>query len=241
MMATEFDPRPAGMPQQTSSIQPQAALPDVPRPRVLVEGIDVSHWQGVIDWKAVAGAGYRFAIIKATQGKSYRDPCFERNLFQAQEAGLLVTGYHFAEPDSNDPLAEVDNYLRAMDSDFSDLLPARLDLEGEVRLSPSHLQSWAYAWLNAVQQRTDRMPGPYSCPSYIRRNLNTADNMLTYFPLWISDPNGLETPRIAPWTTWAFWQVDCKGKVPGVQGHCDIDVYNGDYEGLKALMKPYYR
>jgi len=63
-----------------------------------VNGIDVSHFQGKVDWVAVYNAGYRFAFVKATQGNRFIDSCFVMNMYNAHNAGILVGAYHFAEP-----------------------------------------------------------------------------------------------------------------------------------------------
>jgi lysozyme len=63
-----------------------------------VVGIDVSHWQGDIDWFKVYNAGYRFAFVKATQGTLFKDPNFETNMEKGRDAGMLMGAYHFAEP-----------------------------------------------------------------------------------------------------------------------------------------------
>src|SRR6059058_1692614 len=65
-----------------------------------LEGIDVSHWNGSIDWSQVASSGERFAIMKATEGRTYVDPTYSSNRQGALDAGLAVTAYHFARPDS---------------------------------------------------------------------------------------------------------------------------------------------
>lgn len=64
------------------------------------QGIDVSHYQGDIDWKKVAGSGITFAFVKATEGETYKDPTFMRNAEGAADAGLLAGAYHFLKATS---------------------------------------------------------------------------------------------------------------------------------------------
>jgi lysozyme len=64
----------------------------------LIPGIDVSKWQGEIDWSKVANSGVRFAYIKATEGTGYTDPCFAVNWQSAKSAGVLRGAYHFFHP-----------------------------------------------------------------------------------------------------------------------------------------------
>ncbi|MBS3817340.1 MAG: amidase domain-containing protein, partial [Candidatus Thermoplasmatota archaeon] len=63
-----------------------------------VDGIDVSHWQGDIDWNSVYGDGYRFAFCKATEGTSYVDDTFTTNMDNGTDAGVYMGPYHFAHP-----------------------------------------------------------------------------------------------------------------------------------------------
>ena len=71
-----------------------------PPPAATLEGIDVSHYQGAIDWPSVAAAGKRFAIVQATDGETCLDPMYATNHANARAAGTRVTAYHFAEPSS---------------------------------------------------------------------------------------------------------------------------------------------
>src|SRR5690349_19698694 len=68
---------------------------------VNITGIDVSHWQGTINWTSVANAGYKFAFMKATQDTNYTDPTFATNIANATAAGLIVGPYHFCSLDTN--------------------------------------------------------------------------------------------------------------------------------------------
>lgn len=81
------------------------------------KGIDVSHWQGIIDWKKVRGAGYSFAFLKATEGSRIVDDRFRANAQDAKNAGLLVGAYHFTRAASTDDVKnEVDHFLQVIES-----------------------------------------------------------------------------------------------------------------------------
>src|SRR5688572_13662578 len=94
------------------------------------DGIDISHWQNEIDWTRVAGAGKRFAFMKASEDHDYVDPTYGLNRARAKAAGLRVGAYHFAQPSktSGDALAEADHFLDTAVIDSGDLPPV-LDLE----------------------------------------------------------------------------------------------------------------
>ena len=77
-------------------------------------GVDVSRYEGVVDWKKVAAAGYRFAIIRATLGRrSYTDPTFNTNWTGAKAAGLLVSAYHVVVA-TNYANKQIDRFFSAL-------------------------------------------------------------------------------------------------------------------------------
>ena len=71
-------------------------------------GIDVSHWQGSINWTSVKNAGVDFAYIKATEGTAYKDPQFNTNYPAAYHAGVIRGAYHFARPGSSSGAAQAE-------------------------------------------------------------------------------------------------------------------------------------
>ena len=104
-------------------------VPPPPETSGFIEGIDVSHWQGVISWPDVAAAGKRFAFMKASEGVKYVDPTYATNRAQANANGLKVGAYHFAKPDTdvNDATIEADHFVDTAQWSSGDLLPV-LDL-----------------------------------------------------------------------------------------------------------------
>src|SRR5918996_6642155 len=102
-------------------------------------GIDVSHFQGEVDWQAVAGAGVRFAFIKATEGVADIDPCFRQNWQDSRAAGLLRGAYHFLHPnlDAGQQAAHFLSVVRLDD----DALPPALDIEVTDGVDPSALRA----------------------------------------------------------------------------------------------------
>ncbi len=131
-------PTPTPDPFATPTPSPFPSPTATPFPFLPVtEGIDISHWQGTIDWNGVAGAGKRFAYMKASEGTSYRDPTYPTNRDQAKALGLYVGAYHFAQPGRTpgDAVAEADFFLAVSQLAAGDLLPA-LDLEVTGGLGP---------------------------------------------------------------------------------------------------------
>jgi GH25 family lysozyme M1 (1,4-beta-N-acetylmuramidase) len=194
------------------------------------EGIDVSHWQGTIDWVKVAASGRTFAFAKATEGTSFLDDHYAKNKAGAMGQGMLFGAYHFARPGSNDPVAEANWFVDNIGLQQGMMVPA-LDLEVTGGLGPTALTTWTKAWLAQVASRTGVKPLIYTSPSFWRTNLNDsrwfADN--GYSILWVAHWK-VASPSVpgSNWGghSWTFWQYSSDGTVPGISGRVDLDRYH---------------
>jgi GH25 family lysozyme M1 (1,4-beta-N-acetylmuramidase) len=199
----------------------------------LLEGIDVSTWQGTIDYAKVAASGRRFVVAKATEGIGFTDPKWALNRTAAPAAGLRVTGYHFARPDLNptDAVGEADWFVSQLGLVPGMLVPA-LDLERHGTLSAAALQAWVGAWLDEVYAKTGVRPMIYTSPSfwksYVGDTRTFADEGYTI--LWVAHWF-VSNPSVPAqnWGGhgWTFWQYDDCGTVPGMSGCVDLDRYHG--------------
>ena len=210
------------------------ATPPVPSLR----GIDVSHWQGAVDWRAVAGAGYRFAFVKATEGRSRVDPAFARNRREATAAGLAVGAYHFARPDRSpgDALAEANAFLRVAEPSAGGLVPV-LDLEASGSLGPDRLQAWVRTWLDRVRSATGVRPAIYAGPTFWRVHMANTTDFVSY-PLMLADHVTPPTVPANGWSGlgWTIWQWSICGRVPGVSSDCvDLDALRADRMKLVTM------
>jgi GH25 family lysozyme M1 (1,4-beta-N-acetylmuramidase) len=196
-------------------------------------GIDVSHYQETIDWTKVAASGRRFAIAKATDGRSFIDPMYATNKAEAMAAGLVFGAYHFARPDgsANDAVLEADHFVDVAQLGQGNLVPV-LDLERTGDLTPEQLIAWMLAWLGEVTARTGVRPMIYTSPHGwdSRTDDSTAIVDAGYTVLWIAHW-GVDTPTLPAndWQGfgWMFWQHSNCGSVPGIQGCVDSDWFNG--------------
>ncbi len=195
-------------------------------------GLDVSHYQGNIDWNQVAGAGYTFAYVKASEGVTYKDPMFVTNIQGASAAGLEVGAYHFARPTSNSAISEADHFVDTIQPYMSYLtLPPALDLEVGESMGWGALSNWAKTFLERVESRLGVTPIIY-VSSYYARHL---DPSLTRWNLWVAH-YGVSSPNTGVWSDWMFWQYTDSGSVPGISGTVDLDVYHGTTK-FTNLMK----
>ena len=199
-----------------------------------IRGIDVSGWQGSVDWGAVRRSGRLFGFAKATEGVTFLDSTFAGNRQGMAKSGLALRGfYHFARPDRNSAAAEADHFLQTVGA----LAPGEVAvLDLEVAASPA-VGDWAAEWLGRVAQATGRTPILYSYQSYLY-SIPTA--RLTQYPLWIAawGRNDGAVPASSPstdrWSRWTWWQYTSVASVPGVSGNVDESLFAGSAEELAA-------
>jgi GH25 family lysozyme M1 (1,4-beta-N-acetylmuramidase) len=215
----------------TGLFQPSTAPP--PPPATYLEGLDVSHYQGTIDWSGVAGAGKRFAIMKATEGQAYVDPTYATNHAAARAVGLPVSAYHFANPSSapDDAVLEADWYVNNAALIPGDMVPA-LDLEQTGGLSVSALQAWVGTWLGEVSTKLGVRPMIYTSPAFWSSAMGDTTMFADqgYSVLWIAHwATSSPTVPADNWGGhgWTFWQYSNCGSVTGISGCVDLDRYNG--------------
>jgi Lyzozyme M1 (1,4-beta-N-acetylmuramidase) len=213
----------------------------------VTEGIDVSHWQGTIDWVAVAAAGKQFVYMKASDGTSLVDPTYAANRAQAKAVGLYVGAYHFARPDATpgDAVAEADHFLATAQIAQGELLPV-LDLEVSGGLSTTALEAWVQAFMVRVYERTG-VPGViYVSPNFWKTYMGdtTWFAMNGYRTLWVAHWTGATAPSIpgGNWggQAWTFWQYSSNGAAPGIDGRVDLNRYRGtDFTPVLLASTPF--
>ena len=193
-----------------------------------IRGIDVSHYQGTIDWNAVAKAGTVFTFIKATEGTTGSDPNFEVNWNGSHTAGLLRGAYHFFQP-GEDPRQQAMNFLKVVQPTPGDLPPV---LDVEASGTPSEIIAGIHTWLTCVDLAVGKTPILYTNPSFWA-NLKTSD--FGRFPLWIAE-YGVVAPKVPEgWSIWTFWQFSESGSIPGISGYVDFDLFQGTLPELQGL------
>jgi lysozyme len=192
-------------------------------------GIDVSHFQGDIDWTRVKAAGVQFAFIKATDGLTGIDPKLSANMTGAANAGIPFGLYHFYRPGtSRDGERQAFHFLSSVLP--RPKLPSVLDLE----LAPIILSD-VEDWLTAVAAATGVQPIVYGSPSFLTEHCKDWAGTGTY-PLWVAEYTTRRAPSTGPWKNWDFWQFSNTGSVDGISGPVDLDWFNGDLDALQSLI-----
>lgn len=196
-----------------------------------MKGVDVNGAKGAIDWRRVRAAGFQFAFLKATEGRTFDDERFSFNRRAAKAAGLVVGAYHYARPDNNSPEAEAQHFLRVARPTRGELLPA-LDWETD---PPS--AAWASRFLQAVETAIGTPPILYTFPDFLRRTGHLDD--FHRFPLWYSrfGPNDGQPHPANPPQGFRFviHQFTSAGHVDGIRGKADLDLLKLDSLGPLIL------
>ncbi|MDQ0046490.1 lysozyme [Paenibacillus polymyxa] len=200
------------------------------------QGIDVSHYNGNIDWQQVAAAGKTFAFIKATEGTKYQDNQFLINVQGAREANILVGAYHFLNATTADGARqEAANFARALDSAGGRLdLPPVMDYENNPKgLTPAQINEVAHAFLDEMERLTGRQPIVYTGNVFASK----FDPTFSMYKLWVARYSTTQKPTAVPaWNNWWAWQYSSTGSVPGIRGQVDLDEYNGTIDELRASL-----
>ncbi|MFC4009496.1 glycoside hydrolase family 25 protein [Nonomuraea purpurea] len=193
----------------------------------MLHGIDVSNWQGAVDWADHAEAGVAFGFAKATEGGDFTDKRFARNWDGMRESWMVCGAYHYARP-KGDPVEQARHFLGVIRSAGGlrrgDLIA--LDLETDEGLRPERVARYARRWCHQVERYTGVRPFIYTYNSFARRG-NCAG--LGEYPLWISSPDKSRgTPAVPrPWREWTIHQY--------ANSPVDRNVFHGSREDLTRL------
>ena len=198
-----------------------------------VDGIDVSTWQGVVDWNAVAASGKKFAIARISDGMGSIDNQWARNWAGIKAAGMIRGAYQFFRP-GQDPVAQANRVVAAVGKLGPRELPVMLDIEASDGMSPATIIARAHQWVDIVRNGTGRAPYVYTYKSFWDVQCGgSADfkdlpfHIAAYGPVCPSIP--------APWTRWTFFQYSSTGHVPGISGNVDMDKFNGMLAELETF------
>lgn len=187
------------------------------------KGIDVSHYQGTVNWSNVAADGVTFAMIKASEGTGYKDPMFVSNWAGCKNNNIRCGGYHYFLP-TDSFLKQADlltDQLSAAGFDPASDLPPAIDCEDMEGVSAS-TYIYALKEMLAMLQRTLRCtPMIYVSPAFWQA-LGGPD--FTEYPLWVANYTSASQPEVpAPWKSYAMWQYSEDGQIQGVDGDVDLD------------------
>jgi lysozyme len=204
-----------------------------------VKGIDVSKYEGTIDWPAVAAGGVAYAFVRVSDGLNSPDATFATNWAGSRAAGVIHGAYQYFEP-AQDPIQQADMVLSKMGTFEADDLPPVIDVETTGGLAASGVAAAVQKWIDHVTAAIGRPPIIYTGGPFWDDSVGGAND--TTSPLWHAQYTSAACPSIAdPWKTWAFWQYTETGTIAGIPGasaNTDVNRWNGDLASLTAFLGP---
>lgn len=200
-----------------------------------IHGIDISHHQGKIDWQELMDNGLidnhpiRFIMIKATEGATKIDENFKDNFFQAREYGFTRGAYHFYSVHSpaKDQARFFIKNVRLENGD----LPPVLDVEHKPKnQSDEDFKLSILEWLRLVESHYGVKPIIYTYYKFKMKYLS--DPVFDQYPYWIAH---YYVEKVEYTGEWKFWQHTDVGKLPGIRGYVDFNIYNGSHYDLRKM------
>jgi len=198
-----------------------------------VHGIDISHYQGDIDWKMLKQTRQgqfpiHFIFMKATEGGDFSDDKFVANFDSARIYGFIRGAYHFYNP-KTDASKQADFFIQSVKLEPGDLPPV-LDIETKGR-DVKKLQQDLKIWLRKVETHYGVKPIIYASYKFKTRYLN--DSVFNTYPYWIAH---YYVDSVQYQGDWKFWQHTDVGTLPGIDEKVDLNIYNGTKESLRSLL-----
>lgn len=222
---------------QQTSYNPNAPYRvDIPE-GFAINGIDISHHQGIINWKQLektreSDTPLSFIFIKATEGGDHKDDRFDSNFAHAAEAGFIRGAYHFYNP-STDPIRQADFFIANVTLSAGDLPPV-IDIE----VKPTRQQqSTFYAQLSTFLYRLEAHyhVTPIIYTSYKYKEHYLSDPIFDRYPLWVAHYHVKELGYKGKWD---FWQHTDQAVIPGIPEKTDLNVFKGTAKDLQRLTLP---
>jgi lysozyme len=229
----------------TGQQDPSTLSPSSPQEDVLIFGMDVSHFQGEINWTQVKQNKPKisFVFVKATEGINFVDAHFEKNWQDAKQAGILRGAFHFFEPDKDAKVQAV-LFINTVKTLEENVLPPVLDLESgkfnelDETAYDNYIKN-VFTWLEEVEKALGVKPIIYASPDFARDYLT--DKKFSGYALVVVE---YETVSAAPkmwgaWEgkTWTFWQYSADHKVKGISGPVNLAKFNGSAQELSNFVK----
>lgn len=234
LMGCSKAPAPLPGASSVSEDQPQEIIENEERGNMeksyTITGVDVSKYQGKVDFKKVKASDIHYVFVRATEGITYQDAEFASNLKAAREAGLVVGAYHFYE--TNDaPADQLQNFTQLVKLQKGDLPPV-VDIEKLHNNDKSHLIEHIQTFLSGLESHYGVKPILYSGEKFANQYMSNFGN----YPLWLAEYE-VASPKVPQgWTDWSFWQWSQSGHIEGVEGAVDLDRFNGGRAGFNRLL-----
>lgn len=211
------------------------------------QGLDVSDFDGTVDWIRVKQAGYTFAFAKATEGETWKAATFPRNWRQMEGVGIIRGAYHFFRPtiDAKAQAKHFLDYVNSVDPIGVNDLPPVIDLE---HYPASVEQQWnslskpervqrVKKWIDVIESEINRKPIIYTSYGFWNGWMRGVRDFSGY-PLWVAHYTPNPQPLIPhEWDRWTFWQYSDRAEIPGIlESREDVNRFNGSLSDLIAFI-----
>nr|HEX4313441.1 GH25 family lysozyme [Kofleriaceae bacterium] len=198
-----------------------------------VQGVDVSYYEGTVNWTKAHAAGIEFAFIRVSDGLTFHDPKFSVNWQATKAAGVIRGAYQFFRP-SDDPTEQADLVVAALGGVYTPGdLPPVIDVEVTQGYGPKALAAKVRTWVARVKSKLGVNPIIYT-GTYFWADQVGGPTDFGGDPMWLA--RYTSCPAVtAPWTTWTFWQYTDSGHFAGISGGVDSNRFNGTLDQLKAF------
>ncbi len=206
-----------------------------------VWGPDVSSWQGDVDWRAVKADGASFGITKITEGTNYVNPYAAAEWAEMGQMGLVRVQYHYARPAKLSATEEAAFFLtNRLPLAVGDIVALDLEVDSRDGLFTNGAY-WASSWIDTVKNALGFTPMLY-CNGGILRDPNQGfiahEKMGQEVGLWLAAWGEVLPSAVPPWDTVALWQFTNSGRVPGIDGFVDLNIFNGTLEQMRKYGMP---
>ena len=199
-----------------------------------VFGVDVSSYQGVVDWPVLADQGVDFAFIKATEGSTLQDRQFAANWAGAQTAGIRAGAYHFLSYDTPGE-TQADNFISVVPV-TEGALPPVVDIEfyGAYLEHPPEKEH-VRAILDPLLERLEAHYGvkPILYVTYRSYYLYLAGGDYGDYPIWCSSPTVF--PLVPGWRFWQYSHTAQLEGYHGSQSRIDLNIFRGSWEEFRQF------
>ena len=184
-----------------------------------IQGIDVSKYQGDVDWQAVSGSGVRFAWIKATEGGDYLDEKFRQNWEASRAAGVIRGAYHFA-------------YWCRPASEQAAWFVANVPNTCPRKLPREQARAMMKTIVEAMERAYGKRPVIYTSVDFHR---DVLQGEFQDYPMWVRSVKYYPTVKYGD-RQWHFWQHTATGTVPGIRGYVDRNCYYGSLDDWQTFL-----
>lgn len=205
------------------------------RNRGYIKGIDISNWQKNVNYQKLKNAGVEVAILKASEGTSYRDTVMETHYNGCKAVGIKIGFYHFFRGNV-DAKQQAQHFINCIGNKSYDVKLV-LDIESTEGKGKTDLTNMAIDFLEEVKRLTGKEVMVYTYTSFANSNL---DNRLSSYPVWIAQYSPQDPDTNSVWgNKWDGFQFASDGSIDGYNGNLDLNEFKSSiFQGGAATSTP---